>query len=159
TRRRLDQAAREPAHRIRRACSDATVATLAPAGDCDGTRTVTDLVACVRASHEDQAESLGAVTSAAGGRLDAGARRCAAEAFRQGRRLAAFRLRSIQRCKSAPEGYQLPVGGGCSDATSVTQRDAELRTKAAQRIAAACGAAALTGRPVGAPCDGTGGQD
>src|SRR5262249_50661619 len=35
----------------------------------------------------------------------------------------------------------------------------ELRTKAAQRIAAACGAAALTGRPVGAPCDGTGGQD
>jgi beta-glucosidase len=156
-RRRLDQAAREPGHRIRRACSDATVVALAPAGDCDGTRTVKDLVACTRASHEGEAESLVAVTSAAGRRLDARARRCAAEAFQQGRRIATVRLRSIQRCKSRPEGYQLPVGGSCGDATSVTQRDAALRTKAAQRIAAACGAAALTGRPVGAPCDGTSG--
>src|SRR5262249_51763468 len=152
TRRGLDQAARQPAHRIRRACSDATVAALAPAGDCDGTRTVADLVACLRASHEGEAESLVAVTAAAGRRLDARARRCAAEAFGQGRRLAAVRLRSLQRCKSAPEGYQLPVGGRCNDVPSVTQRDGALRTKAAQRLAAACDAAALTGRPVGAPC-------
>jgi beta-glucosidase len=159
TRRTLARAAREPEHRIRRACSDATIATLAPAGDCDGTRTVADLVACLRAGHEGEAESLVSVTSAGGRRLDAGARRCAAEAFRQGRRLAGVRLRSIQRCKGDPEGSRLPAGGSCGDAASVTQRDAALRTKAARRIAAACDAAALAGRPVGAPCDGTVGDD
>src|SRR5262245_12019576 len=45
TRRELGQAAGDPGHRMRSTASDATVVALAPAGDCDGTRTVKDLVA------------------------------------------------------------------------------------------------------------------
>jgi beta-glucosidase len=159
TRRTLARAARAPEDRIRRACSDAAVAALVPAGECAGERTVADLAACIRASHEGEAESLVAVTRTAGGRLDRPSRRCAAEAFQQARRLAGVRLRSIQRCKSNPDGYQLPAGGSCGDAPGVTEHDAALRSKAAHRIAAACDAAALAGRPIGAPCDGTSGDD
>ena len=159
TRRRLDQAAREPEHRIRRACSDEVVAALRPAGDCDGARTVAALEACTRSSHEGEAANLVAVASAAAGRLDAAGRRCEAKAFEQLRRAVTVRQRSLQRCKSRPDGYQLPVGGACGDAPGVMQRDAALRAKAARAITAACSAAGLTGRPIGAPCDAARGDD
>lgn len=153
TRRRLDQAAREPEHRIRRACSDAVVAALRPAGDCDGAGTVAALTACLRASHEGEAANLVGVASAADDQLGAPARRCEAKAFEQVRRAVTVRQRSLQRCKSRPDGYQLPVGGACGDAAVVMQRDAALQAKAARAITAACNAAGLTGRPIGAPCD------
>jgi beta-glucosidase len=159
TRRRLDQAAREPEHRIRRACSDDVVAALRPAGDCDGARTVAVLEACTRASHEGEAANLVALASAAADPLSAAGRRCEAKAFEQIRRAVTVRQRSLQRCKSRPDGYQLPVGGACGDAPGVMQRDAALQAKAARAITVACGAAGLTGRPIGAPCDAARGDD
>jgi beta-glucosidase len=159
TRRRLEQAAREPEHRIRRACSDAVVGALRPAGDCDGAGTVAALTACLRASHEGEAANLVAVSSAADDRLDARARRCEAKAFEQARRAVTVRQRSLQRCKSRPDGYQLPVGGACGDAPRVVQRDTALQARAARAITAACDAAGLTGRPIGAPCDAARGGD
>jgi len=159
TRRRLDQAAREPEHRIRRACSDDVVAALLPAGDCDGARTVAALEGCTRASHEGEAANLVAVASAAADRLSAAGRRCEAKVFEQVRRAAKVRQRSLQRCKSRPDGYQLAAGESCGDATAVTQRDAALQAKAAHAITVACDAAGLAGGPIGAPCDAARGDD
>ncbi len=58
TNQRRAAAAGPPLAHIQLACSDAQVAALAPAGDCAGARTVADLRACIRGSHDSEAAAL-----------------------------------------------------------------------------------------------------
>src|SRR5262249_59535745 len=91
-----------PRRFVERACTDAQVAALGPAGACTRVATVADLSACLRATHEADAEGLLALASPRG-MLDPSARVCAATVSLEARRAAVVRLRHVQRCKAGPE--------------------------------------------------------
>src|SRR5262245_825278 len=138
---------------LRSACTDAEVVALAPAGACASTATVADLGTCLAGSNAAGAEALLAVADAAHGSLPRAARRCAAQASLQVRRLAIDRVRLIQRCKQGPAHLRLPLGGTCASEPDTEQRIARRRSQAQERIVAACGQPALSATPFGAPCD------
>ena len=134
-------------------CTDADVATLAPAGDCRGAGTVAALMACLRATHDAEANALGAIVDAPPAALPTAARSCQREASRQARRLARVRHRLIQRCKRRPGAYVLAAGAACTASPRIAPRLLDIATDATGQIAATCDAAALAAMPVGAPCD------
>jgi beta-glucosidase len=138
---------------LRRACSDAEVVSLAPAGACAGIRTVAGLTTCLAGSNAAGAEALLAVADAAHGSLPRTARRCAAHASLLVRRFALERVRLIQRCKSGPAHLRLPAAGTCATEPDTQRRIARRRTHAEAGIAAVCSQGALSATPFGAPCD------
>ena len=99
---------------LRRACSDADVVSLAPAGACAGTRHVADLVTCLSGGAASAAETLVAVATADRAALPRASRRCAAQASLQARRFTIDRLRLIQQCKHGPAHLDLPPGATCA---------------------------------------------
>jgi beta-glucosidase len=139
----------KPAERVQAACSDGDVAAIAPGGACFGATTLAKLVACQRASHGVEAESLTAVTDAAAGPLSYLARKCVARASSETRRFAVARLRLLQQCKTQ---LPLPLGTDCTTEPATATQIAGLRGRAAAKIARRCGAA-LGQTPFGTPCD------
>jgi beta-glucosidase len=140
--------------RIDDACTDGLVAQIAPAGDCSQARTVADLVACIPATHDGEAETLVAVANAARSSLSARGQSCESQASRQTRAFALARLRLIQQCKQRPALLRrLAPGSGCAAEPHTAARIAALRARAAGRVASQCDAAALAETPFGAPCD------
>jgi beta-glucosidase len=138
---------------LRTGCKFANVASLGLGGGCAGAGTLAALVACLRESHQAEAESLVAATDAPPGPLSAAARGCEVRASRQARRFAVQRLRSVQRCKRSPERVQLAPGTECAAEPRTATRIARLRAQSAARIAAACDSAELAERPFGPPCE------
>ncbi len=153
TTRKQASAKADAARHLRRACSDAEVVSLAPAGACAGTGTVAGLTTCLAGSNAADAEALLAVADAAHGSLPRAARRCAARASLHVRRFALERVGLIQRCKQGPAHLRLPPGETCSSEPDTQRRIARRRSRAADRIAAACSPPALSATPFGAPCD------
>jgi beta-glucosidase len=147
------QAAADAARHLRHACGDADVASLAPGGACDGTKTVTGLATCLAGSSAAEAETLIAVADAGSSSLPAAGRRCAAQASLQARRFAIDRLQLIQRCKRGPAHLRLPPGAACTDDPGTQRRLARRRTRATRRIVSACSGGVLSATPFGPPCD------
>ena len=147
------------ARNLRRACSDADVVSLAPAGACTGARHVADLATCLAGGAASAAETLVAVAAADRAALPRASRRCATQASLQARRFAIDRLRLIQRCKHGPVHLDLPPGATCATEPKTQAGIDGRRTRAADRIASACSAAVLPSVPFGAPCDAPSGGD
>src|SRR5262249_32525391 len=147
------------ARALRRACSDADVVSLAPAGACTGARRVADLTTCLASGAAGAAETLVAVSAADRMALPRASRRCATQASLQARRFALDRLLLIQRCKHSAARLDLPPGATCATEPKTQARIDERRTRAAGRIASACSAAVLPTVPFGAPCDASAGGD
>lgn len=159
TQRRVAAAGRPLAH-IQLACNAAQVAALAPAGDCADARTVADLLACMRGSHDGEAAALIAVADAARAPLSASAQACASRSSREVRAYALGRLRLIQLCKGAQRRNQLVPGASCHSDPRTAVWLGILRQRAAARIVADCDGSALSATPFGAPCDApTSGDD
>src|SRR5262245_13764462 len=89
-------------------CTDADVTALAPAGDCRGVTTVTELISCLRATHEADAEVMTAVVDAVGGSLPDAGQACKRQVSRQARRLARARHRLVQKCQRQPDRHEPP---------------------------------------------------
>ncbi|HJQ82613.1 MAG TPA: glycoside hydrolase family 3 C-terminal domain-containing protein, partial [Candidatus Binatia bacterium] len=138
---------------IGRECTDAAVAVLALAGDCRGAATVGDAVACLRGTHEAEAETLSAVIDAVPAALSPVAQTCRRETSREVRRVLAVRQRSIQKCKRTPERYLLDAGRACDTSPRIVPVLEKAETRAFGRIALTCGAGALGETRFGAPCD------
>lgn len=138
---------------IVRSCTDADVVALAPAGDCRDAATVAALVACLRATHDAEADALHGVIDAVSGPLASRGQACQLQASRQARRVARARHRLVQKCKRVPGRYALEPGATCAASPQIAPRLAKLEARAASRIAAACDAATLATTPFGAPCD------
>jgi beta-glucosidase len=134
-------------------CNDGDVAALAPAGDCRGATTVAALRACLRASHDAEADALAAVVDAPPGTLPVEARSCQRQVSRQARHLARVRQRLVQRCKRDPGAYALPAGAACAASPRIAPRLGAVAADATARITAACDAGALAATTLGAPCD------
>src|SRR5262245_8219558 len=134
-------------------CTDADVTALAPAGDCRGVTTVTALTACLRATHQADAEAMTAVVDAVGGALPDAGQACKRQVSRQARRLARARHRLVQKCKRQPDRYEVAGGTPCADWPRIAPRLAKLAGRAAAPIAKACSPATLAAPPFGAPCD------
>ena len=146
--RRRSAAAASAARRIGSACTDALVIALRPGGDCEGVATVAELTACLRATHEAEAERLVAVGDPPRGPLSGAALRCATEASRQVRSFAITRLRLLQQCKHSRRLNELPPGTPCSGSPRLLKVGGARRLQADARIRRACG-----GTPFGSPCD------
>ena len=134
---------------LARACTNAAVAAIAPAGDCEGVSTVADLVACLRTTHTIEAATLLAVADAATGALGQDALRCQTKTVQQARVFATGRLRLLERCKRQPPRDLVP-GTSCAEYPKVSARVARLGAKSTRAIGAACATAPL----VGPPCRG-----
>jgi beta-glucosidase len=132
--------------RLPRACTDAAVATIAPAGDCDGVTTVAELVACLRTTHGIAAATLLAVADTTAGTLSTDALRCQTKTAQRVRAFATGRLRLLQRCKQHPPAGLAP-GVACADHAAVVARIERLRDAAVRAIDAACATAPQAGPP------------
>jgi beta-glucosidase len=146
--RRRSEAAASASRRIGGACNDGLVVALHPGGDCDGVTTVAELTACLRATHEAEAERLVAVADPPRGPLSGAALRCATEASRQVRSFAIARLRLLQQCKHSRRLNELPPGTPCSGSPRLLKVGGGRRLQAGARIRRVCG-----GSPFGSPCD------
>ncbi len=144
--------ARRLARRLGARCDDAAVTALGFGGECAGSRTVAELIRCVRGSYEAEALRLMAVAAATTTALPADARRCQAAAVDAVAQVTARRLRAIAACKRRPP-RDLPPGTDCAHAPVVAGRIARLRAGATARITARCGATARATARFGPPCD------
>ena len=151
TRRLRDVMASGTRRFVEHACSDAQVAALGPAGACTGVATVAELSACLRATHDAEAEGLLALASARGP-LEPAARVCAATVSLEARRAAVVRQRHVQRCKADPEQWGVVPGVACAAAPALVRSLARRRERAIGKIVSACQGGA--GAPAfGGPCD------
>jgi beta-glucosidase len=149
------KAAAGAAKRIRRACNDARVAAIAPAGDCTGVVTVSGLVACARASHEAEAELLARVTSPADAVTAAAAQACARAATDAIRSYATDTLGALQRCKRKPG--RLAPGSGCRAERGAAKRIARADARARTAIGSgSCDDVAVAATPFAPFCPGAG---
>lgn len=135
--------------KLARACTDAAVAAIAPAGDCEGVTTVGALVACLRTTHATAAATLIDVADATSGPLAKDALRCQTKTAQRVRAFATGRLRLLQRCRQRPPAALAP-GTACADDPAVAARIERLRAEGLRAIDAACAGDPLAG----VPCDG-----
>jgi beta-glucosidase len=146
TRAKLTAAAHRATQRLAKSCTDVAVASLAPAGDCDGATTTAALVTCLQTTHVVEAATLMDVVDPADGPLSDAALRCQSKTSQQARVFATGRLRLLQRCKQHPP-TDLTPGMHCSEHPRTGARIEALRASSISKITATCAAPALAGPP------------
>src|SRR5439155_109857 len=150
--RRRAAAARAARRRLGRACSVEAAAALHLGGDCAEAHTPDAVAGCLVGTHDADADAVLAVTDAAPAALPEAARACQLEATGRTREVLLGRVHLLTACHRHPP-RALAAGSDCAEYPPLAARLARLGSRAAARIAARCGGAALGAAHFGVPCD------